>query len=171
MWIILYLYTCRVQLFFALLGLKIVIFMMSYNAHYNKIIKYDKIQKYFPFLAYRIFFRGRICFVVLINFIVKGGEISNPYTHHILHLHIFLDLLLIFNFSPFLFKTLKIWKLSECVCQSMFCVYVMLPMLSSRGRFWNHVWCATLASTKLDIDMDTLDNMDTFVVFGILYWA
>lgn len=56
---------------------------MSYNAHYNKKMKYDKLQKYFPFLAYRIFFKGESLFCGVDEFIVKGGEISNTYTHHI----------------------------------------------------------------------------------------
>ena len=60
--------------------------------------------------------KGRACFVVLMKFIVKGGEIFHTYAHHILHnffcvlgmcfVHIFLDLLLILLFT-FSFQNLE----------------------------------------------------------------
>ena len=86
----------------------------------NKKMKYDKIQKYFPFLAYRILFWDDFVLWFWWNSLTKGEKFPTHihttfYTISFCVLgmcfvHIFLDLLLIFSFSLFLFKTLKIWK-------------------------------------------------------------
>ena len=76
---------------------------------------------------------------------LSKGEKFSTYTHHIFtqfffcvlgmcFVHIFFGSFVDSAFSLFLFKTLKIWKLSEYVCQSMFGVYVMLPMFFIKGE-------------------------------------